>query len=387
MQTALELQIQRGLSSLSHHRPVSILWSDHPLWPLPPNSPNPSSPHPQQSKYPKKYTRKLNISVLDSSFNPPTLAHLALANTSRPRTTSDDKEEYDAHLLLLSVRNADKSLKEGDATYAQRVEMMIELARDVRSQKHVHEDRGGNRDRDQDRNRTRNVAVGITNEPTFVGKSRALTGFLKERLDGFNVVEQDQTQPEAPRPSPLTPRVTLSFILGIDTLIRLFNPKYYTNAAHPEGSEELMLSSLHQFFVEDGSRVVCAGRSPESYPAPEPVPAPVHEVGLGLGLGGVALPIASPSILPSSSYTPSLPPTISSVLPHLPPPSISFISIDHALTSISSSFIRAGVKRENESESENESKDRVPESQKTPSWRNMVSERVARYILSHGLYK
>ncbi|KAJ3825667.1 hypothetical protein F5880DRAFT_1477807 [Lentinula raphanica] len=359
MKTALEHQIQRGLSSLSHHRPVYILWSDHPLWPLPPNSPVPSSTHPHRQRYPKN----LNVSVLDSSFNPPTLAHLALANTSRPRTTSDDK--YDAHLLLLSVRNADKSLKEGDATYAQRVEMMIELARD---------------------DRNRNVAVGITNEPTFVGKSRALNGFLKERLDGFNVVEQDQTQPESPRPSPLTPRVTLSFILGIDTLIRLFNPKYYTNAAHPEGSEELMLSSLHQFFVEDGSRVVCAGRSPESYPAPEPVPAPVHEVGLGLGLGGVAPSIASPSILPpSSSYIPSLPPTISSVLPHLPSSSISFISIDHALTSISSSFIRAGVKRENESESE--SKDRVPQSQKTPSWRNMVSERVARYILSHGLYK
>ncbi|KAJ3714037.1 hypothetical protein C8R42DRAFT_682846 [Lentinula raphanica] len=259
--------------------------------------------------------------------------------------------------------------------------MMIELARDVRTHTRSLTE-SGNGDRD------RNVAVGITNEPTFVGKSRALTGFLKERLEGFNVVEQDQTQPEAPRPSPLTPRVTLSFILGIDTLIRLFNPKYYTNAAHPEGSEELMLSSLHQLFVEDGSRVVCAGRSPESYPAPEPVPAPVHEVGLGLGLGGVAPPIASPSILPpSSSYIPSLTPTISSVLPHLPPSSISFISIDHALTSISSSFIRAGVKRENESENESESKDRVPESQKGPSWRNMVTERVARYILSHGLYK
>ncbi|KAJ3834022.1 hypothetical protein F5878DRAFT_589937 [Lentinula raphanica] len=380
MQTALELQIQRGLSSLSHHRPVSILWSDHPLWPLPPtNSPNPSSPHRHQQQHPSP--KNLNISVLDSSFNPPTLAHLALANTSRPRTTSDDK--YDAHLLLLSVRNADKSLKEGDATYAQRVEMMIELARDVRTHTRSLTE-SGNGDRD------RNVAVGITNEPTFVGKSRALTGFLKERLDGFNVVEQDQTQPEAPRPSPLTPRVTLSFILGIDTLIRFFNPKYYTNAAHPEGSEELMFSSLRQFFVEDGSRVVCAGRSPESYPAPEPVPAPVHEVGLGLGLGGVVPPIASPSILPpSSSYIPSLPPTISSVLRHLPPTAISFITIDHALTSISSSFIRAGVKRENESESESESesKDRVPESQKGPSWRTMVSERVAGYILSHGLYK
>ncbi|KAJ3761104.1 hypothetical protein EV360DRAFT_38482 [Lentinula raphanica] len=350
MQTALEHQIQRGLNSLSHHRPVSILWSDHPLWPLPPNSSNPSSAHPQQSK---KYTRKLNISVLDSSFNPPTLAHLALANTSRPRTTASDSEEYDADLLLLSVRNADKSLKEGDATYAQRVEMMIELARDVRTHtRSLTESGNGDRDRD------RNVAVGITNEPTFVGKSRALTGFLKERLDGFNVVEQDQTQPEAPRPSPLTPRVTLSFILGIDTLIRLFNPKYYINAAHPEGSEELMLSSLRQFFVEDGSRVVCAA---------------------SLSL--------DPSSPPSSSYIPSLPPTISSVLRHLPPSSISFISIDHALTSISSSFIRAGVKRGNEGESE--SKDRVPESQsqKGPSWRTMVSERVARYILSHGLYK
>jgi nicotinamide-nucleotide adenylyltransferase len=76
---------------------------------------------------------------LDSSFNPPTLAHLALAKAPAPPPRSggaigeikDESSGYDAHLLLLSIRNADKPLKPGDATHLQRLEMMFFFAQDI----------------------------------------------------------------------------------------------------------------------------------------------------------------------------------------------------------------------------------------------------------------
>lgn len=111
-----------------------------------------------------KRAQPLRISILDSSFNPPTRAHLALAQSKppkrifvpgterqsnvssttvkprRPSAGSGDavvtqerkpeynEDDYDARLLLLSVRNVDKTLKPGDATFVQRVEMMSQLA-------------------------------------------------------------------------------------------------------------------------------------------------------------------------------------------------------------------------------------------------------------------
>ena len=100
----------------------------------------------------QKAQRPIKISVLDSSFNPPTKAHLALASSPPPRSKQNtllspqwaergqdegsffkdiitganstdlrERETYDAHMLLLSVTNADKKLKHGDATYLQRL--------------------------------------------------------------------------------------------------------------------------------------------------------------------------------------------------------------------------------------------------------------------------
>ncbi|KAJ7592934.1 Nucleotidylyl transferase [Mycena floridula] len=171
---------------------VDLVHCSHPAWPL------------------RQGSRHLRIGVLDSSFNPPTKAHLALVNHSL---------EYEAKLLLLSVRNADKSLKPTDATYEQRSRMMVELVSDVKDD---------------------NVAVALIDEPGFVGKSRILQDFLKARIR-----EQD-----------IHPR--LVFLLGFDTLERLFAPRYYGD------SKETMYSALLQFFSVDQSRVVCASRSGSS---------------------------------------------------------------------------------------------------------------------------
>ncbi|KAK2463413.1 hypothetical protein APHAL10511_004499 [Amanita phalloides] len=192
---------------------LELVHSPHPSWPLPPSHPP---------------ARPLAIAVLDSSFNPPTLAHLALANALRPRALAN----YDARLLLLSVLNADKTFKPGDATYVERVEMMHLLSHDIT--------------RTPD-----NVAVAIINEPTFVGKSKVLLSFLRQRLQV--VANSDNNG--------YCPSVQLSFILGFDTLERLVAPRYY-------GSAEQMLLVLRRFFSPapegDDSYVVCARRGDTS---------------------------------------------------------------------------------------------------------------------------
>ena len=141
--SAIERVQQRAVTA-------TLVYTSHERWPLSPTHSLPKSP--------------VHISVLDSSFNPPTLAHLALANTPSPFPSGPD---YNAKLLLLSVRNADKSLQEGDATLSQRVEMMSLLAT------RIHHN---------DPSSPPNVAVGLVNEPTFIAKSSALRRFLDDRL-------------------------------------------------------------------------------------------------------------------------------------------------------------------------------------------------------------
>lgn len=141
--TAIEL-IQRQVIS------ASLVYTSHERWPLPPTQTHPRVP--------------LHISVLDSSFNPPTLAHLALANAANPFSPTSD---HDAKLLLLSVKNADKTIQEGDATLSQRVEMMSLLAT------RIHHD---------SLSPPSNVAVCLVNEPTFTAKSLVLRRFLDGHL-------------------------------------------------------------------------------------------------------------------------------------------------------------------------------------------------------------
>ena len=137
-------RVQRRVAS------AALVYTTHERWPLSPTRSLPKSP--------------VRISVLDSSFNPPTLAHLALANAPSPFPPVPD---YDAKLLLLSVRNADKLLQDGDATLSQRIEMMSLLAAKI-----LHDDP----------NSPPNVAVGLVNEPTFIAKSSVLQNFLGDRL-------------------------------------------------------------------------------------------------------------------------------------------------------------------------------------------------------------
>jgi nicotinamide-nucleotide adenylyltransferase len=199
-----------------HKTAAEIVFSPHPLWPAPPSV-----------SIPARELSCLKIAVLDSSFNPPTCAHSALATL--PHSVSGTQGNYDALILLLSVRNADKSLKPGDATYLQRLEMMTALAQELTYRE------------------KENVAVIIVDEPTFAGKANILRPFL------INTI---RTVFEA-RQSPIeTIKIELTFLMGMDTLERLFAPRYY-------GSEQAMTAALERFLASDaeGCWIICARRS------------------------------------------------------------------------------------------------------------------------------
>ncbi|KAF7316609.1 hypothetical protein HMN09_00393400 [Mycena chlorophos] len=199
--------VQRGLS------PIELVYVPNERWPLP------------RVLSPARLNDGLSISILDSSFNPPTKAHLALANMPRRHVRG---LAYDAKLFLLSVRNADKTLKPTDPSYIQRLEMMTLLAHDTVKPEHRHP-----------------VAVAIIDEPTFVGKAAKLRVFLEERVKNLGI-----QRPE------------LNFLMGFDTLERLFAPRYYGDSPDDPEAEAKMHTALDKFFSpeQDNARVVYARR-------------------------------------------------------------------------------------------------------------------------------
>jgi nicotinamide-nucleotide adenylyltransferase len=135
--------------------------------------------------------------VLDSSFNPPTCAHLRIASTAllenpRPRPRL---------LLLLATQNADKPSK--PASFEDRLTMMELFARDLRASlaespafaasglSHAIES-------------LPLVDIGVTRKPYFVDKAAAI-----EASDSYPVALEQV------------------HLTGYDTLIRIFNSKYY----------------------------------------------------------------------------------------------------------------------------------------------------------------
>ncbi|KAI0635635.1 hypothetical protein C8Q77DRAFT_1216248 [Trametes polyzona] len=253
--TSILQRIHKGLST------VELVHTSHPRWPLPPHRSATLAP-------------TLHISVLDSSFNPPTLAHLALANTLPPPPTvvppTGHPQDFDARLLLLSVRNVDKKLKPGDATYEQRMAMMVLLAHELArtharnipsAQAELHDPSSTpNEDTTPNATATTNVAVAIIDEPTFVGKSSLLLTFLTTHLASL----LPTPSPPSTAPSTAPPAPKLTFLMGTDTVARLFAPRYYP-------SDAAMRAALTRFLSRDGddAHVVCARRTSRGVPRAE----------------------------------------------------------------------------------------------------------------------
>lgn len=150
-----------------------------------------------------------NYLVLDSSFNPPHRAHSGLIQASYP----PDAKENNV-LLVLSTKNVEKAEQE-QRTATQRLEMMHAFALNLL----------------QEASSPLKVSIGCLAEPTFVGKSTILLSHLPQGS-------------------------TLSFILGWDTVIRLFDPRFYpANTMHDK---------LQHFFSTEHSSILWARRPTES---------------------------------------------------------------------------------------------------------------------------
>lgn len=129
--------------------------------------------------------------VLDSSFNPPTLAHMRIAISA----LTDTPHSSSRLLLLLATQNADKPSK--PASFEDRLVMMTLLARDLHNDLTSSGPTTSPDDLPQ-------IDIGVTKEPYFVNKAAA----IESSGDYPTSIEQVH-------------------LTGFDTLIRIFNPKYY----------------------------------------------------------------------------------------------------------------------------------------------------------------
>lgn len=174
--------------------------------------------------------------ILDSSFNPPSIAHAALAQSaflddcnssfsssssqpSQPSQQQQQKKEYEfPHrlLLLFAVTNADKIA--APASFEHRLAMMTVFARDLqdffaslrekqkgkeqqKDEQKQHKDE--NEEQKEKQQHPMAIDIGVTKYPFYTDKSRAI---------------ESEGYPTHPRHIHL---------LGYDTLTRIFTAKYY----------------------------------------------------------------------------------------------------------------------------------------------------------------
>ncbi|CCH45402.1 hypothetical protein BN7_4984 [Wickerhamomyces ciferrii] len=131
------------------------------------------------------------LCILDSSFNPPTKGHLTLVSKTIDYYTQDQKTSIDdIHVvLLLAINNADKLPK--PAQFESRLDMMALFADHIQQKFEVP------------------VTVALTEYPKFIDKAKALETWVDSWVPDMS-------------------KVRFAFLVGFDTLIRIFNPKYYT---------------------------------------------------------------------------------------------------------------------------------------------------------------
>lgn len=212
---------------------------------------DPTTPVPPPPPPPR---RPASLLVLDSSFNPPTLAHqrMALSALADATATAAATATVPAPapaavprvLLLLAINNADKAPQ--PAAFPQRLAMMYVFALDLVAAAAAaratrgHDDGGGgsSSDGDDDGNGLA-VDIAVTTEPYFHSKSAAVASCAFYGGQEAPSDDNDNTPPPPP--------MGQVYLTGYDTLIRVFNAKYY-----PDDS---MRTALDPFFAHSRLRV------------------------------------------------------------------------------------------------------------------------------------
>ncbi|KAI0192669.1 cytidylyltransferase [Xylaria flabelliformis] len=186
----------------------------------------PVEPLRRQAKY---------ILVLDSSFNPPTLAHhrMVISALSDPRYKTKVPQDAKAEesrgmsktsgasrvLLLLAINNADKAPK--PAAFSQRLAMMYAFAQGILAESNA---KGAAESSSQSPSGAKvgceAVDIAVTTEPYFHAKAQAIA-----TSDFYCGVEESASAVSTDNAA----ESEQIYLTGYDTLIRIFNPKYYPN--------------------------------------------------------------------------------------------------------------------------------------------------------------
>lgn len=156
-------------------------------------------------------TQPRTLYILDSSFNPPSVAHLTLATSALKQHALSESAPYRL-LLLFSTHNADKA--PSPASFVQRMALMAVFAEDL--SQHLNKAPSGQHPDLADIS----IDIGLTKEPYYSDKSAA----IKETAPPFYSSDPIHIH-----------------LVGYDTLIRFCNPKYYPEHDPP-------LSALRPFF-------------------------------------------------------------------------------------------------------------------------------------------
>ncbi|KAH7125702.1 hypothetical protein B0J11DRAFT_529058 [Dendryphion nanum] len=150
--------------------------------------------------------------VLDSSFNPPTKAHLAIASSALAESKSPHPRPFRL-LVLFSIHNADKA--PSPASFAERIALMTSFANDVSTELYKSP-----KLKLAENDANVSIDIGLTTEPYYTDKSIAIA---------------------ETRPLFYAPLVNQVHLVGFDTLVRFCDPKYYPKSSPP-------LSALAPYF-------------------------------------------------------------------------------------------------------------------------------------------
>jgi nicotinamide-nucleotide adenylyltransferase len=156
-------------------------------------------------------TQPRTLYILDSSFNPPSIAHLTLATSALKQHAPSETGPF-RFLLLFSTHNADKA--PSPASFVQRIALMTVFAEDL--SRHLKTQQSDLPAEIADVS----IDIGLTKEPYYSDKSIA----IKETTPPFYSSDPIHVH-----------------LVGYDTLIRFCNPKYYPKHDPP-------LSALKPFF-------------------------------------------------------------------------------------------------------------------------------------------
>lgn len=160
--------------------------------------------------------------ILDSSFNPPSIAHRTLALSALSQTSVAKHHSPIRLLLLFAVLNADKA-GASPAPFPHRLTMMTIFAEDLLRQIY-----SGSTTEDDSPADSASVPIdiGVTKAPYYTDKSNAIASTSAGPVSSSSedAHASDSFYPDSPKHIHL---------LGFDTLTRFFNPKYYSDSDPP----------------------------------------------------------------------------------------------------------------------------------------------------------